>query len=211
MNILLEAVGWIGSILVVWSLMQARVLRFRWMNFAGAFVATVYNGVIGIWPFAFMNAAITVIDAYWLLRLYRERHDDAVFAVITLAPEDPYLQHVLAIHADDIALHQPDFTPNAPAGDRQRVSFLVTRGDEAVGVVAVVPQGGGVGLVELDWVKPRFRDFAPGEFVYRASGALTEAGFTRLEIKNHDALDPVYLKKVGFHQDDAHWVRELTA
>lgn len=211
MNILLETVGWIGSILVVWSLMQARVLRFRWMNFAGALVATIYNGIIGIWPFAFMNAAITVIDVYWLMRLYRERHDDAVFSVITLEPEDPYLQHVLAVHADDISLHQPDFSPHPTAGDSPRSSFLVTRGDEAVGVVAVRPQGEGVGVVELDWVKPRFRDFAPGEFVYRASGALTEAGFTRLEVPDHAALDKVYLEKVGFRHDDAHWVRELTS
>lgn len=210
MQVLLETIGWIGSILIVWSLMQARVLRFRWMNFAGAFVATFYNGVIGIWPFAFMNAAITLIDAYWLIRIYRERHDAAVYSVLTLEPNDPYLQHVLAIHADDIARHQPDFSAQAPVDGGRRATFLVTHGDEAVGVVAVKHQGDGMGLVELDWVKPRFRDFAPGEFVYRTPGALTEAGFSRLSIDNHAASDPVYLQKMGFRNDNALWVRDLT-
>ena len=34
----LEIIGWTGSVLVVVSLMQARVLRFRWMNFAGSVI-----------------------------------------------------------------------------------------------------------------------------------------------------------------------------
>jgi len=208
-DVVLEAIGWTGSILIVWSLMQARVLRFRWMNFVGAFIATIYNGVIGIWPFAFMNAAITIIDAYWLIRLYRERHDDAIYSVLSLDPEDPYLQHVLAIHADDITSHQPDFSAHSATGDGARATFLVTHGDEAVGVVAVKHQGAGVGLIELDWVKERFRDFAPGEFVYRSSGALTDAGFSRLEIKAHAALDQDYLKRMGFETEGSRWVREL--
>lgn len=210
MQTLLEIIGWIGSILIVWSLMQARVLRFRWMNFIGAFIATFYNAVIGIWPFAFMNAAITIIDAYWLVKLYREKHDDQIFSVIPLDPEDAYLQHVLEVHAEDIAKHQPQFAAHAPSAASQRSTFLVARGDEAVGVVAVRHQSEGVGLVELDWVKERFRDFAPGEFVYRSSSALSEAGFTRLELENHAALDEAYVQRVGFKAEDGRWVRAVT-
>ena len=51
------------------SLAQARVYRFRVLNFAGAALGTMYNALLGIWPFAAMNAVITVIDAYWLVRL----------------------------------------------------------------------------------------------------------------------------------------------
>ncbi|WP_430868059.1 hypothetical protein [Demequina aurantiaca] len=209
-EVILQTIGWVGSLLIIWSLMQSRVLRFRWMNFAGAVVATAFNGIIGIWPFAFMNFVIAIIDAYWLRRIYRERHDAAVYTVLTLEPSDPFLQHFLGIHADDITRHQPDFDPLAPTDGSERSTFLVAHGDEAIGVVAVRHQGEGIGAVELDWVKPRFRDFAPGEFVYRTPGALTEAGFSLLELKNHDALDPIYLEKMGFIKGDANWVRELT-
>ncbi len=71
MNVWLEVIGWVGSGLVVWSLMQARVLRFRWMNLAGSAVAAGYNAWVGIWPFAVMNGVIAIIDVYWLLRLKR--------------------------------------------------------------------------------------------------------------------------------------------
>ena len=60
----LEIIGWIGSGLVVWSLMVARVTKFRWMNLAGSSIAAAYNGVIGVWPFMAMNAIIAVIDIF---------------------------------------------------------------------------------------------------------------------------------------------------
>jgi hypothetical protein len=40
-----QVIGWVGSALVVLSLAQARVLRFRWLNLAGAVLATAFNAV----------------------------------------------------------------------------------------------------------------------------------------------------------------------
>lgn len=209
MNPWLEIIGWVGSILVVWSLTQARVLRFRWMNFAGSVVATAYNAIVGIWPFAAMNGVIAVIDAYWLVRLYREAHDAAVYEVVEVGPEDGYLQHVLAAHAADIAAFAPGFRASDPGADRS--AFLVLRGDEAVGAVVARDAGGGEALVELDWVSPRFRDFTPGEFVHRRSGVFAAKGFRRVVVEAPAAKEHEYLTRVGFRADGdgSRWVRDV--
>jgi hypothetical protein len=204
----LEVVGWTGSVLVVVSLMQARVLRFRVMNLAGAVIATVYNAVIEVWPFAAMNGAIAVIDVYWLVRLLRERHDDRAYGVVEVARDDAYLAHVLAVHADDIAQFR-----GAPVGARARddaagAAFLVVRGDETVGVVLVSDEGDGVGRVDLDWVTPRFRDFTPGEFVYRRSGVFAAHGLRRL-VTSPVRADREYLERVGFRPAAGGWEREV--
>lgn len=247
--VLWQVIGWVGSGLVVLSLMQARVLRFRWMNLAGAVVATVYNAVFAIWPFAAMNGAIAVIDVYWLWRLLRERHDSAVYEVVEVAPDDAYLQHVLGVHAADIAqfrapapvlagpagagevsaagrgpgsgeppasagaaaappAERAAAAPAAEPGAAGRFAFLVVRGDETVGVVLVRRLDEGVGYVELDWVTPRFRDFTPGEFVYRRSGVFAEHGFRRLVAPTGEAD---YLTRVGFRREGDGWVREVAA
>ncbi|WP_431836114.1 hypothetical protein [Cellulomonas sp. Y8] len=211
----LEIIGWVGSVLVVVSLMQARVLRFRWLNFAGSVIATAYNTIVGIWPFAAMNAVIAVIDAYWLCRLTRERHDADVYEVVPVGAGDHYLQHVLGVHADDIARYYPSFgLPGDVAGEAaggSRWAYLVLRGDETVGVVVVRDAGDGVGEVELDWVTPRFRDFAPGEFVYRRSGAFAGTGLRSLVVAE-DARDTgPYLERVGFARVDGRWRREVEA
>lgn len=209
MHTILEAIGWIGSILVVVSLTQARVLRFRWMNFAGSVVATGYNAVIGVWPFAAMNLAIAIIDVYWLVRLYREAKDPAVYQVVSMPANDPFLKHLLAVHAEDIEAHQPGFAAQVVNPDPELSALLLVRGDEAVGVVAVRDAGDGVGVVELDWVKPRFRDFTPGQFVYRDSGALPAAGFRHLTLTPNAATDTEYLRRTGFSLEGDKWVREL--
>lgn len=68
----LEAFGWAGSVLVVVSLMLANARRFRVLNLIGCIIATIYNAIFMIWPYAAMNAAISAINVYWLIRLRRE-------------------------------------------------------------------------------------------------------------------------------------------
>ena len=208
----LEIGGWLGSVLVVLSLTQARVLRFRWLNLVGSLVATTYNAILGIWPFFAMNAAISLINIYWLLRLNRERHDAAVYEVVEVAPDDAYLLHVLRTHAADIATFAPRFVALPEPGE-VRSAFLVQRGDETVGVVEVRDAGDGVGVVELDWVSMRFRDLTPAEFVYRRSGIFAAKGFTRVVVPQVDRSEFGYMRGVGFRpegaEEDGAWVRDV--
>ena len=201
----LEVVGWAGSVLVVVSLMQARVLRFRVLNLVGAVLATGYNAAFGIWAFAVMNGAIAIIDVYWLVRLLRERHDERAYTVVDVGRDDAYLRHFLGVHAEEIARFQPGF---ALADDAR--GFLVARGDEVVGVVVVRDVGDGVGLVDLDWVTTRFRDFTPGEFVYRHSGVFAAHGLRVLHVEPAPQMRE-YFAKVGFTPGAARWVREVEA
>lgn len=211
----LDIVGWISSILVVWSLMQARVLRFRVLNLVGAAMATVVNAMLGIWPFAAMNGVIAVIDAYWIWRLTRERHDAEVYDVVEVGIDDAYLRHVLHVNADDVLVTHPAFRLTDVAGDSvqersgagaDRSAFLVLRGDETVGVVLVRDAGDGVGNVELDYVTQRFRDFTPGEFVYRRSGVFADKGFTKLVVEDQP-MSRNYYQRVGFQRVGDHWER----
>ncbi|WP_036963449.1 hypothetical protein [Promicromonospora kroppenstedtii] len=206
----LEIAGWVGSALVVLSLTQARVFRFRWLNLTGSLIATTYNAILGIWPFFAMNAAISLINIYWLRRLTRERHDAAVYEVVEVAPDDAYLLHVLRTHAADIAGFAPGFVAQPEPGE-QRSAFLVQRGDETVGVVEVRDAGNGAGVVELDWVSKRFRDLTPGEFVYRRSGIFAAKGFDRVVVPHAAQGEQAYLRGVGFRPEGDTWVREVTA
>ncbi len=211
--------GWLSSILVVWSLMQARVLRFRVMNLTGAAIATVVNAMLGIWAFAAMNGAIAVIDAYWIWRLTRQRHDEAAYEVLEVGIDDAYLLHLLRVHADGVAATHPTFSMTSvagpegsgqPEGVRGRCAFLVLHGDETVGVVVVRDSGAGVGEVELDYVTERFRDFTPGEFVYRRSGVFADKGFTRLAVQAQPGSSDYY-EKVGFRPVEDRWERPVGA
>ena len=179
------------------------MLRFRVLNLVGALLATVYNSVIGIWPFAAMNAVIVVIDVYWLVRLQRERHDESVYSVVEVDGHDAYLQHVLHVHQEDIAKFQPSF-----AADDGGAAFLVQRGDETVGVVVVRDVGSGVGRVELDYVTPRFRDFTPGSS-YTGTAACSPRTACGRSSSTPCRRTASSFERVGFRPGPAGWTREV--
>jgi hypothetical protein len=174
----LDLVGWLGSALLVYSVMQARVLRFRVLNLAACVVLGAFNAALGIWPMVAMNLALCVINLWHIRHLVGTRHDEESYTVLEVGPNDEYLRHVLRVHEADILKYQPDLVWDGAA--EGNLAYLVQREDATVGVVLISDAGDGTAAVLLDYVTPRFRDFSPGEFVWRRSGALQDHGFTRV-------------------------------
>jgi len=200
----LDAIGWAGSALLVFSLLQTRVLRFRVLNLTACVVLAFFNAAIGVWPMAAQNVVLAAINVYFLVSLLRERHDDDAFEVLQVGTDDGYLRHVLDLHSDDIVAFQPDFTGPQP-GER---AFIVVKGDETVGVV-VVAGAGDVAHVRLDYVTPRYRDFTPGEFLWRRSGLLNGLGYR--QVITPPNMVGAYYDRVGFRRDGSAFVLDLPA
>jgi hypothetical protein len=200
----LDVLGWGGSALLVYSLLQTSVLRLRVLNLAACLILVVFNAVIGVWPMAAMNAVLSLINLRFIVPMLRQRHDDAVFQVLEVAPDDEYLRHVLRVHEADILRFNPDFVHDP--GDADQASFLVQKGDETVGVV-LLRREQEVAHVLLDYVTPRFRDLSPGEFVWRRSGLLAGRGVRRV-VTRPGMVNPYY-DRVGFRRAGDTWVLEL--
>jgi hypothetical protein len=98
----LDALGWAGSALLIYSLLQARVLRFRVLNLVASLVLTVFNALLGIWPMVAMNAVLAGINVWFIRKLVHDRHDDSAYEVLEVGADDAYLQHVLRVHGEDI-------------------------------------------------------------------------------------------------------------
>jgi hypothetical protein len=190
----LDITGWAGSALLIYSVMQARLLRFRVLNLAASAILTGFNAALEIWPMVAMNVALCAINAWHIRKLLGSRHDEAAYDVLEVGPQDEYLRHILRVHQADILKHQPDFLWDGAA--EGNVAFLVQRGDETVGVVLVRDAGDGVARVVLDYVTPRFRDFSPGEFVWRRSSALRDRGFR--SVLTPERMVGPYYARLGF-------------
>ncbi len=201
----LDALGWAGSALLIYSLMQARVLRFRILNLIACVVLVIFNALLAIWPMVAKNLVLCGINLYFIRKLVSDRHDADAFDVLEVGPNDEYLRHVLRIHGKDILRFQPDFVWDGAAPDKS--AYLITHGDETVGVVLVRNAGDGVAQVELDYVTPRFRDFSPGEFVWRRSGLFAEEGYRR--VVTPPGMVAPYYDKVGFRREDGVFVLDL--
>ena len=62
----IEVLGWVGSAILVVSLLQTRVLRLRWINLVGCLVLIGYNAVVGVWPMVGLNVVLALINVVYL-------------------------------------------------------------------------------------------------------------------------------------------------
>jgi hypothetical protein len=56
-------------------------------------------------------------------------------------------------------------------------------------------------------VTRRYRDFSPGEFVWRRSGLLAEHGIRR--VVTPPSMVGAYYDRLGFRREDESWVLEI--
>ncbi|MFI0796164.1 MULTISPECIES: YgjV family protein [Micromonospora] len=203
----LDLIGWIGSALLVWSLLQARVLRLRALNLVGCLVLIGYNAALAVWPMVGLNVVLTVINVWYLRKMLATRHDEQTYQVVEVGVDDQFLAHTLRVHAADIARFNPGFRWGGHAA--RRSAFLVVRADEVVGVVLSHAEGDDVAQVDLDYVTQRFRDFTPGEFVYRRSSLFTDRGFRR--VVSPPGMVAPYYPRLGFRPVGGSYVLDLPA
>jgi len=174
---LLDLVGWVGSAILVWSLLQTRILRLRLINLIGSLILVAFNAGVGVWPMVGLNTVLVGINLFYLRQLLRSRHSSASYAVVEVAPDDAYLDYLLRRHATDIREFTAGFTPDAP---RSGEAYLILRDEETVGYVLLHAVGSGVAHIDLDYVTARYRDFTPGEFLFRTSHLLGDKGYRRV-------------------------------
>lgn len=221
----LELLGWVGSAVLVWSLLQTRILRLRALNLLGCLILIGYNAAIQVWPMVGLNVVLAGINIWYLRGMLATRHDAATYQVVEVGVHDQFLAHTLRVHGADIARFNPGFrwppadagpaTGSGPAADPgsggpvERSAFLVVRADEVVGVVLAHAEPHGVAQIDLDYVTQRFRDFTPGEFVYRRSRLFTDRGFRR--VVSPPGMVAPYYHRLGFHRHGDAYVLDLPA
>ena len=199
-----DALGWFGSALLVFSLLQARILRLRVLNTVACLILVVFNAMIAVWPMVAMNVVLAAINLFFIARMLRERGDEKAYAVLPVREDDAYLLHFLRLHRHDIDRFNPGYSGSPPEG---RLTYLVQHGDETAGVMVVRDEGDATAQIELDYVTPRYRDFTPGEFVFRRSGVLHDRGFR--QVLTAPGMVAPYYGRIGFTEAGDRYRLEL--
>ncbi len=67
----MEIVGYIGTGLVIVSMLMTSLTRLRIFNMCGSFCSMLYAIAARAWPVVVLNAALLIIQIVQLIRLYR--------------------------------------------------------------------------------------------------------------------------------------------
>ena len=77
MDVWIEVLGWIGSGLLIVSLLQGGMLKLRIINSVASAMLVFYNVLVETWPMVAMNAAVIVINAWHIRKILLERRAEA--------------------------------------------------------------------------------------------------------------------------------------
>jgi hypothetical protein len=192
MDIALEVIGWLGSALLVFSVLQSKFMRFRVLNGIASIVLTAYNAVVGVWPMVAVNAALVVIDAWFIWQLTRAKKTDQAFTYTTAdqALRDWFWQ----ANGADLEKFHPGLADRLTRAQ----TVIIFHRDRAIGLVAWQPTSEASAELVADYVIPAYRDYAPGAYVYSAAGPLRAAGLTAIASQDPKPAVETYLRKLGF-------------
>ena len=74
MDIFLEIFGYIGSALILLSMMMTSVEKLRWFNISGSVISMIYGALTGAWPVVFLNVGTITINVVQIIRLRRKNN-----------------------------------------------------------------------------------------------------------------------------------------
>ena len=190
-NIFLEIFGYIGTILVITSMMMTSVMKLRIINICGSIISAIYSVFCNAWPIVIMNACLIIINIIQIIRQLRHKYE---FGHLVVDANDKSMHYFLSVYANDIAKFFPNYKLQARPTTEIHMVYI---GSEAVGIL-VGTRIEDVFNIEMDYAVPKYRDIAVEKFLFPT---LKKDGISMLTsvvtTKEHNN----YLNKMGFVDD----------
>lgn len=192
---LLEAFGYLASVLIALSLMMSNIKRLRWINFFGAAAFSAYGYFIDAYPVFILNGWVALVDVYYLVRIYQEKEK---FDLVRLkSVNTPLFSLLKDSYSKDLSNLRTSFQWSQL--DDAAV-LLLFRNMKPVGIFAYKELNTeGKVQVLLDYIIPEYRDFKAAKFMFTGNNnELKQEGVNHLISEPSDDLHAQYLARAGF-------------
>lgn len=198
-----EWIGYLGSVLVAVSLTMKSMLRLRWFNFIGALIFTIYGLAIDALPVALVNGFITIIDIYFLFKIYTKKD---YFTHIRVASDDVYVKTFLDFYKEPIHAEFPEFDAALMQGKKV---FLIHRNMNVASIV-VGDIRDEVFYIELDYAIPQYQDFKTGAYFYnKKKSSLHKEGISQLSVTPYSKALKNYYTRLKFAPSGNVYIRDI--
>ena len=188
-KMIIEAVGYLGSFLVLVSFLMVSVFKLRVVNSIGSIIFTVYALIIKSYPTAIMNMCLVLINVYYLVKMSRKTDNEYDF--IQTDVNDSLLKYAINKYREDIEKCFPGISLDFSTAN---CSYVVCHEGKPVGLM-VGNRHNDEMEIQLDYSVPEYRDFSIGKFLF---SKLPSEGIKTLIYRGSDEFHKDYLAKTGF-------------
>ena len=193
----LEILGYSASAVIAVSMTMNSIVKFRWINLAGALTFLSYSLIIEAYPVAVLNTFIAGVDLYYLRRIYNKSE---LFETLEVRGDNKYLLKFLQFYYRDIQTFHPGFEYKP---ELNTVGFLILRNMAVAGVFLAHKVNDDTLCVGLDFVVPEYRDYKNANFIYhRLRKKFIKQGISRIEVEPQSDKHIKYLTKINFKKGE---------
>ena len=186
-----ELIGYLGSLLVIVSMLMTSVVKLRIINTIGSVIFAIYAQLIHSYPTAAMQYCLIIINIVNLIKLLNIKKE---YSVVKLNSQEGFVQTFLSQNVNDIKKFFPDFSMTEKAGE----VYFIYSGNTSVGILIGEKSEADSSLnIFLDYTTPAYRDTSVAKFLFTH---LESQGITNFKVadKNLVPAHEKYLKKMGF-------------
>lgn len=199
-KMLIEVFGYIGSAMVVVSMLMTSIVKLRIINTAGSIISGIYAVICGAIPLALMNACLIAINVTGLIKLLKSKK---TYDLVSGKADGALVKFFIDYYEDDIKTYFPHFNKKESFG--QKAYFICHEG---------VPAGVLLGKenddsfeINIEYTTPTYRDCSVGKYLY---SSLKENSIRSLVFVNNPSEAHVsYMKKMGYSIEDGLYKKSL--
>lgn len=197
---LIEIFGYIGSALVVVSMLMSSIVKLRVVNTVGSIVSGIYALIVGAFPLVLMNGCLIVINLYNLFKLLKTKQ---VYDLVDGNADDAFVAYFLERYADNIKACFPGFKKEDACGKK---AYIVCCDGNPAGVLVGDEKDGEIDML-IDYSTPSYRDCSVGTYLY---SQLPAKNIKKLVYaQNKTELHVSYMNKMGFVQENDAYVKKF--
>lgn len=197
---IIEIFGYVGSVLVVVSMLMSNIVKLRIINTAGSIISGIYAVICGALPLALMNICLIIINVTQMYKLIKTKQS---YDLVEGEGSDSMVAYFLNRYQDDIKQFFPGFNKEAATGQK---AWLVCCEGNPSGVMLGTVSGDKIDII-LDYTTPAYRDCSVGKFLY---ASLPEKNIRTLEFGQQlSDTNADYLKKMGFVNANGVFTKKL--
>jgi len=197
-KLIIEIVGYLGSALVIVSMLMTSVVKLRVINMIGSVIFAAYALCIHSYPTAAMQGALIIINIVNLRKLLNTKKE---YSVVKQSGPQTFSDFFISQNKNDIKKIFPDFV-EVQAEDEV---YLICNHSDCAGIL-VASKSDNTLTVSLDYTTPAYRDTSVGKFLYKT---LKEEGIKKLRANAPVELHARYLLKMGFRQNQDSFEKDL--
>ena len=197
----LELFGYLGSFLVLISMLMTSVVRLRIINLIGSAIFAAYAILIRSYPTALLNGCLVLINLYHLMRL--RQSSDSSYEFQPIDAGEGFVVWFLRKHGDDIRKYFPTLDPEQI---KNTEGYAVFYENQAAGILLGERKEDNFEIL-LDYTTPTYRDCSVGEYLY---SKLPSCGISCLFCSAGNPEHVQYMEKMGFAlQENQMYMKQL--